>query len=70
MDNMDDGDEKMFMLSGNGMFCIRINAAIFFQSFSPSRILSLSIYFSYVNVLKMKCSLDQQLNNKFNGIRN
>lgn len=31
---------------------------------------ALAFNISYVNVLEMKCSLDQQLNNKSNGIRN
>lgn len=62
---MDDGDEKMLMLSGSG-----IRTAITFFPISSSPPLAFNMYFSYVNVLKMKCSLDQQLNNKFNGIRN
>lgn len=62
---MDDGDEKMFMLSGSG-----IRTAIIISSNLFVAPLAFNVCVSYVNVLKMKCSLHQQLNNKFNGIRN
>lgn len=65
---MDDGDEKMLMLSGSGILGYVLPLHFFQISSSPP--LAFNMYFSYVNVLKMKCSLDQQLNNKFNGIRN
>lgn len=64
---MDDGDEKMSLCSQAMGYTLPLFS---FSNLFLAPSLSIYVYFSYVNVLKMKCSLDQQHNNKFNGIRN